>query len=165
MSGSGVGLGRLFGETAERVANRVGEAVRDVLVEWNPVTSLPSELVIIQREDFTTGDAFVFQEPGTKMPIGGPATVRSAVIVADSSDFDITFTVDGMKVLDNDFSTLEGRSGELEHVSAYSRSSDSASVITVKDYDYLHTAEIVIEPGADITFHLQRAELDLLREP
>lgn len=122
------------------------------------------EHLVIQREDFTTDRAFTVKQPGVSMPISGPGTLVDAVVVGDSGNFKATVKADGQRIVDDEFTDLELRSSELERIAAYQREADGAFVFAVNDYEFQQDVEVAIDPHESITFLLQRAEVDLVRD-
>lgn len=121
------------------------------------------EHVIIQRENFTTNQSFVFHEPGVSMPVSGPGTLVDGLIVCDSDDFTATVTADGQQIISETFATLEQLSQELDRISAYRRAEDGKYVFSIGDYEFQQSVEIAIQPGEQIGFDVQRAEIDIVR--
>lgn len=136
------------------------EAVRD---EGESVAVDRSEVVPIQREDFTATVGFVFHEPGTSMPIDGPGTLVNATLIAETSDFRVTLDVDGREVVADTFEGLMTHSAALERISAYQRNSDDNYVFVASGYEFQDAVNVAIVPDDSLTVRLQRAEIDVVR--
>lgn len=122
-----------------------------------------NELLVIERQGFTTASAFNVKEPGTSMPIAGPGTLKSLLIIAEDDTFEVFFEIDGQTVIDDSFTALEEISDELPDISAYERG-DGFFVVTVQDYEFQSAVNAVISPTASATFTRQRAEVDVIRD-
>lgn len=122
------------------------------------------ELVIIERESFTTADRFVVQDEHGEFPIDGPGTLDTLLLVADVDTFGIEIVVDGRHVVNDSFSNLQDDSPELERLSAYQRGSDDQFVFAAADYPFQQRLHARIHPSESTTFDRQRAEVDVVRE-
>lgn len=123
-----------------------------------------SEVIPIERENFTATSGFAFNQPGTTMPIDGPGTLIEAVLVAQSEDFDVTVELDDRRVVGEAFATLRGRADELERLSAYQRSPDDNFVFIAAGYEFQRHVNVTITPtDTSLDVVLQRAEVDVVR--
>jgi hypothetical protein len=120
---------------------------------WNPL--------VIDRQDFTTADAFPIKEPGTEFPIEGPGTLIDLLIIADSDQFDVYVEVDGREIVTSSFTRLQDDTVELARISAYQRADDPNYVFDLTQLDFQHQIRAVITPHQEITFRRQRADLNL----
>lgn len=123
---------------------------------------LVRENVIMEREDYTTAEAFHIHQPGRSMPIEGPGTLIDALVIADKNDFGCYAEVDGQTIVNQPFTQLEKRSAELSRVSAYTQQ-DGDSVFSVNDYEFQQAIDVVIQPTEEVRFSVIRAEADLIR--
>lgn len=121
------------------------------------------ELIVIERQGFTTADAFHVHEPGITLPMEGPGTLRSLVIVAQADTFNVDLYVDGQTVISESVSNLITDADEMPDISAYQRS-DGDYVFSATDYQFASAVDAVIEPTASTTFERQRAEVDTIRD-
>lgn len=119
------------------------------------------EAIVIDRQDFTTADAFQINEPGQTFPIDGPGTLIDLLIIADSDQFDVYIAVDGRQIVAEAFTSLLDDTVELARIAAYQRVDDDNYVFNFTDVDFQHQIEAAITPNESITFLRQRADLDL----
>lgn len=96
-------------------------------------------------------------------PIYGEGRVKNLVVVSPTENFSVFVTVDDNDVVNDDFSTLEIFSNEIESVSAYNTVSGE-SVVTVTDYVFNEYLNFEIRPSGDVTFDIIRAEVIIGRE-
>lgn len=151
MEGDGTGL--TFGQRLILAEERTRHPARQ------PPASRP-EVVVIERMDFTTNQGFHIEEPGRAMPIEGAGELVNLAVVADSDQFDIYLAIDGREKASGAATDLEPVSAELERIAVYERN-DGRFVWTASEYEFRQSVDAVVTPREQITFQLQRAELDL----
>lgn len=127
-----------------------------------PPSRPQSETVVMQREETTTNGSFHISEPGQSLPVAGPGTLVSAVVIAETDQFDVFVELDDQTVASAPAATLRTRSAELERIAVYERENGD-TVVTVSDYQFQQHVDVVITPQESITFPLQRAEVDVVR--
>lgn len=121
------------------------------------------ETLVINRENFETDTAFQVKEPGVSFPIDGPGVLDTLVIACDSDQYDVFLKVDDQDVAADSFTNLKEISGELSRIAAYT-DSDGNNVFAASDYQFQHEIDAAVTPQGSLTFRLQRAEIDLIRE-
>lgn len=122
------------------------------------------ETVVIERRSFTTADSFHFKEPGRELPIDGPGSLVQLLVAVDSDQFDVFVEADDEVLVSDAFTDLQDLSSEFNRISAFQQAGGGDFIFSVKNYEFQHTFDAVIQPNQSMTFARQRAEIDLVRD-
>lgn len=148
---SDIGLDLILAEERRR---------QDRVVVEDDDSPVDTDLLVIERQNFTTSDAFTLKEPGNSLPLDGPGDLSSLVVSADSDQYDVFLKVDDQVVVNDSWTNVESISGELTRIGAF-QDSDDNRVFSASDYSFRDELDAVITPQASVTFSLQRVEVDL----
>ena len=133
--------------------NEVDETVIDVEENDERVFFIQQKNVI-ESTQFTPRASDHHQD---ELPVRGDGKMHNLLVVADSTNFDVTVYVDDRYVVDDSYNNLSAISDELQHVSAYETPSGSY-VVAVSDYPFTKMFDADIRAREPIEFSIIRIE-------